>query len=204
MRVRAENLRGFEEGDALKRVRTALESPRGTLTSVGAAMKAASQKAFDDQSFGGTRWEPRMDPNIPGIIRDLEQGKTPPERRFKSRPALMDTGSMWRAINYKVHGDKFVEVGVLSEMFPHAGLLNEGGPDEWTLSQAAQRAAVAWLARIKQTHPDRYEMLWWMGKPENVGYTQRFEHPPRPFIGLPDSLVKDIEKMIGVQIRRRT
>jgi len=202
-RVSAEDLRRFEEGAALRRVRMAIERPRDTLKSIGLAMVSESQRSFDEQAFGGSEWDARMNPNIPGIIRDLEEGKTPPERRFRDRAALVDTGSMRRAIAEKVHGDAYVEVGVLSAQFPHAALLNFGGPDSWTLSRKAQQAAVAWLRRLKTSNRERYDMLWWMGEEDNVGVEERFEHPPRPFIGLTDQTIKDVEQMIGVQIKRR-
>jgi hypothetical protein len=75
-------------------------------------MVAESQQSFRDQRFGSDAWEPRAPVNVFAIIADFHAGKkSPPQRRFESRPALRDTGRLAQSISWKLVGTDVVEVG---------------------------------------------------------------------------------------------
>lgn len=79
----------FEKGAKIERIESKLANPEVALRQVGALMVAESQRAFRDQKFGEKAWDARKGKiNVFGIIADFYEGKkSPPARRFESRPA---------------------------------------------------------------------------------------------------------------------
>ena len=92
-------------------------------------MVSASQKAFKEQRFNDVPWPPRYpgmdDPfvNIAGAIEDFRRGPNLPARRFEKRPALIDSGNLFRSISFRLIGDEAVEVG---SNLPYARFHNSG------------------------------------------------------------------------------
>jgi phage gpG-like protein len=81
--------------------------------------------AFQKQGRG-TKWESRMTPNIPGIIRDLSSGQNIKKRRFDPRPALMDTGRLKNSGATRTVGNKIY----WGSNLPYSGLHQWGGKSE--------------------------------------------------------------------------
>lgn len=95
---------------------------REVLDGLGALAAARAQRAFRLQR-GRKPWAPRMTPNVPGIVRDLNLGREPSPRRWRGRPALVDTGRLRSSITWRV-GAREVVVGT---NLPYAATQNEGG-----------------------------------------------------------------------------
>lgn len=87
----------------IREIESRFKDPSGFLKQVGFLLLSASQKAFVDQKFGSAKWPARMNPNVPGAMRDLEKGPSIKERRFDPRPAVMDTGTLKRSLSPAVH-----------------------------------------------------------------------------------------------------
>lgn len=115
------------------------------MDSLGALLTARSQASFRTQGKRGRPWPPRLTPNVPGIIRDLNSGGSPKARRFQPRPALVDTGTLRRSITWEVSGSgREVTVGT---NVPYAKLHNEGGDSTSTLTSQGRQRLAAWLRR---------------------------------------------------------
>lgn len=110
--------------DELKQFRGRLEDPRGALTRVGALMLAASQKAFDDQSYGPERWPERYEGqsepfiNVAGALSDVLRDRQIKGRRFDRRPALVDVGTLRGSLTFGLKGKKSVSVGTTDPKAP--------------------------------------------------------------------------------------
>lgn len=122
------------------RLRRQLNNPTPLMRQLGALMVAESGRAFDESRLGEYEW-PKRYPNmgdgdnfvnIAGIVQDFADGKTPPLRRFQSRPPLLDTGWLRRTMkdtakSMTILGRYDVEVGSND---PRANRHQWGGQDE--------------------------------------------------------------------------
>lgn len=108
------------------------------LQKIGVLMQRKSVNAFKTQKRGSFAWPERMNPNVPGIVRDLNAGGNPKARRFVGRPALTDTGGLKQSITWDVRGDSVV----IGTSRPYAKTQNEGGESQITLtSEGRQKLA---------------------------------------------------------------
>jgi phage gpG-like protein len=187
----AENFE-LDEGDALRVLsKVAGGDATAALTKVGALLVASSQRAFRDQAFNGVMWPPRLVPNIPGIVSDLNRGVTPPARRFQERPALVDTGNLRRSITFNVDSPTSVVVGT---SVPYASVHQTGGQ---TVVQVNDQGR-AGLAKLLGTARGR-QFQAQLGAALNSEAIFR-NVPSRPFVGLQKTDAAKIEQILGQSI----
>ncbi len=113
----------FEPGAKLRALAATIAKPTAILNKFGAFMVGRATKAFREQKRGAAIWPVRHVPNIPGIISDMERGRTPPPRRWKDGPAGLDEGTLVKSLTWRLVGTKAVEIGSL---LPYAGKINDG------------------------------------------------------------------------------
>lgn len=108
----------IETREELDRFVARLENEtRVPLDIMGGRLATSSQKAFTDQQFGDFSWPARYfgkgDPfvNVAGAIEDLTTGARIKSRRFETRPALTDTGTLFKSITHEVKSGTEVQVG---------------------------------------------------------------------------------------------
>lgn len=136
----------LDEGDVVRRALAAFGNLDRLLNAVGLMAVAHSQKAFDDQAFSGIPWEPRMNPNIPGVITDVNAGKTPRPQRFTDRPALVDTGRLHASIAHRIVGPDTVEVG---SRLPYASIHHLGLDSESpAITKQGQKKLAEWFRSL--------------------------------------------------------
>jgi len=186
---------GFRKGAKIGRFEKALTNPSGALRSIGAMMVAESQLAFKRQQFGRDRWPGRGVPNVMGIIADFAAGKdAPPNRRFQSSPALVDTGRLKGSISFEVSSNT-VSVG---SNLPYAKTLHSGGEVESEpITSDMQTRMAEWLRGESR---ERQKKLGWMLNPQLAGSTVTTKVPARPFVGITKETVEDIHEILGVEI----
>jgi len=104
------------------------------LRKIGEVILKEARESFRSQSFQGTPWEPRYpnqegsEINIAGAVKDLNESPVIKSGRFKSQPALIDTGALLRSLNgmdaIRVTETKVVRVG---SKLPYARIVQTGG-----------------------------------------------------------------------------
>lgn len=185
----------FNEGDKIRRWKSGLRNPQGALKAIGALMVSESVRAFKMQRFGKTAWAPRGVPNVYGIIADLHgTARVPKKRRFEATPALVDTTRMKSTIAFQLKGTKSVEVG---SNLPYSGVLHEGGPIEsLPINEQVRDKLAKWLKGAGKKW--RKDLGFLFSKKE--GETLKGKVEARPFVGLTDQSIKDIEEAIRVTV----
>lgn len=185
----------FRKGRKLERIERKVDNPQEALKQIGALMVAESQRAFKLQEFGSKKWDARAPVNVYGIIADFADGKrTPPNRRFESRPALRDTDRLVGSIAFAVKGNT-VEVGTNLD---YASVHNFGGTIESkTITKSVQSLLGAWL---KGKGKDMRAILGWLLNPDLTGTKLQGEVPARRFVGITPKTIKDVKRAIGVHI----
>lgn len=219
------------EGDGLRLLRETVDRPRAVLTGIGALLVRTSQRAFREQRMGNVSWKSRgetgMNPNWPAILADFAAGKaSPPERRFQDRPALADRGDLKRSVTFRVVGDDTVEAG---SNLPYAAVLHSGGESQTvTITKAIQDRLSDWIDKMIGRGQRAAKRQWgvgttdkqmasaaksvkrggvanklqWLLNPSLQGQALTVKHPPRPIVGLPDDLVREVESLFGITLRK--
>lgn len=187
----------YSPGARLRKIERTLDNPERPLKKIGALMTAESQEAFSEQEFDEKQWPGRRVPNVFGILADFAAGKkSPPQRRFESRPALRDTGRLAASISWSIVASDTVEVGT---NLAYAGVQHAGGDVESVeITEKIQDALWAWL-RKKKNQEWRSKLGWLLNK-KFRGTKLKARVPARPFVGLTRQGRKDIEEAIGVTI----
>lgn len=186
----------FKRGAKLDRIDRRLDNPEAALKAIGALMTAESQGAFKRQSFGKDRWPERARLNVFGIIADFHQGRrSPPARRFESRPALRDTGRLSSSIAFRLIGTHVVEVG---SNLPYAGVHNFGGEVESKPITASVRSAL-WRWLKKQDRQMRRRLGWLLNK-KFTGETLVSDVPARRFVGVTSRTQDYVQRAVGAEI----
>lgn len=190
----------FEKGAKVERWERNLERPEAALRQVGALMVAESQRAFRDQKLGDAPWEPRAPVNVFGIVADFHAGKkSPPQRRFESRPALRDTGRLAQSVAFKLVGQDVVEVG---SNLPYAGTLHKGGEVESKpITDQVRQALGRWLKGAGSKHRAR---LGWILNRKFAGKQLKQKVPARPIVGITKQTLADVKEAVGVRIMETT
>lgn len=152
-------------------------------------MVGKTQQAFRDQGRGGVAWQGRGVPNRVGILRDLEAGRTPPERRFEARPAAIDTGRLRASIAYRVEGESTVVVG---SSLPYASDVQRGSSVSINVTGQLRSALADWLRSLQgeRKRVARSAMGWLF----RVGVLTTTV-PPRPFVMVTDEDRRKIREL---------
>jgi len=191
---------GFRKGAKMERFEKALENPSKALKQIGAMMVSEFQRSFKAQGFGGERWKARAPINIYGIISDFHAGKsTPPSRRFKKRPVLIDTGGgggMSASFGIRVSGNTVI----VDNTKPYADKHMRGGPIEsLPITADVQRKVSDFISR-GSVSDEVFNRLAFLLDKRLTGTTLKGEVVARPFMGITKQLVADVEEMVGVNI----
>lgn len=187
-------------GDWLVRLKQAAQNPITTLKRIGALVTSRSQKRFATQTDPeGKAWPARMNPNIPGILDDLERGASVKARRWEGRPALVDYGSMRQSINWRLIATDTVEIGTpdprakmhhfgLERVIPITQAMKDGLRE--MLSKFRRKAKRHWAAAPGFTDdPSRLAFL--LHRDE-----YKFKLIRRQFIGLDAQDEEDVREII--------
>lgn len=175
-----------------------LSDTRELLDAIGVLLLARAQQAFRQQRRGRQVWPPRMVPNVPGIVRDLNAGGFPKSRRFEPRPAVVDTGLLRNSIVSEVAADgKSVTVGTTVH---YAATQNEGGESDVTLTSTGRRQLTTWLRRDASAR--ELGLGWLFNKPTFVVQVRE-----RRFLDIDRDdrklIVRETEQAIARQARGR-
>lgn len=135
----------LEEGSVIGAMDGLTRRPEDLLNMIGLMATAYSQQAFEEQRLGDDVWNPRMNPNIPGIINDVNAGRPPRPQRFTDRPALVDTGSLQGSVAHEVISKSEVDVG---SKHPAAAIHQLGLPsDAPAITAEGQKVLWQWMKR---------------------------------------------------------
>jgi len=175
-----------------------LQRPREVMEAIGALMQGRAVAAFRQQRRGSKAWAPRMVPNVPGIVRDLNAGGFPKSRRFEPRPAVVDTGLLRNSITWAVGANgRSVTVGTT---VPYAATQNEGGSSDVTLTSGGRRQLTLWLRRDESAR--ELGIGWLFSKP-----TFTVNVRARPFLVIDRDdrrmIIREVEREIERQSRGR-
>jgi phage gpG-like protein len=139
----------FDEGDMMRNLGRGFTNPQRLMKRLGFLIATRGKEAFADQKRGPFVWKPRHVPNLPGILSDLNEGKTAiPNRRFEPRPALIDKGRLLADIssNEAVHVEGSFRVAVGSRL-PYASLHQFGGEVDFPITDTLKAKIAALLGR---------------------------------------------------------
>lgn len=195
------------------------------LNQIGMLGVESSQQAFRDQAFGGIKWPARYpgqgDPkfNVAGALQDFKAGRTAPKPiRFQDRPAGVDEGlrgGVWGSLSWRVDG----KTVVWGSQKPHAARVNLGGPSVITYDKATKKRIGDWLYQPSSPRPQRRKttkerfsqakvksLKGNRTREEYAKYLRPLLRPDRnvlkteviarPFVGVTDTLSKDINRAI--------
>ena len=185
----------FDPGDKMRRIGRNLVNPKAALKQIGAMMVAESQRAFKVQKRGKHKWAARAPINVYGIIADFHQGKrTPPNRRFESRPVLRDTGRLAASISFQLRGRMVVEAGT---NLGYANTLHRGGKiASKPITAQVKDLLGRWLKGKGSEYAGRLGFL--LNKRDGEVLTGKVE--ARPIVAITKSLREDVKEAVGVKI----
>lgn len=187
----------IDKGAKIERWEQALANPSVALRQIGALMVAESQEAFRNQRFGGQAWPERRVPNVFGIIQDLYEGKKSiPKRRFEARPALRDTGRLAASIAWQLVGTDAVEVG---SNLPYAADHQVGGKVQSKPLNEQVRAGLNAFLKTRTGKKWRPQLGWLLNK-KFAGKSIEQTVPARPFVGITDQTIADVQEAVSVKI----
>lgn len=146
----------FDEGSRVRALGKRLRDLRPALKQIGAYLVSQAQSAFRLQGRS-EGWPLRMTPNIPGIVRDLNQGSDPKPRRFTGGPALTDTGRLRQSITSRI-SRRSVIVG---SALPYAATHQRGGTSRVTITNLGRDTLRDFLAR-NRGDPTLSPALGWL------------------------------------------
>lgn len=169
-------------GQGLRVISSKLGDPSEALDGIGAYLTSQTQKAFREQRRGDAVWPGRMNPNVPGIVSDLNRGSTPPGRRFSDRPALVDTGRLRASFSWRRRGRSEVVVGT---QLDYAAVHQRGGNVDVVLTPTGRANLREFLRDRKDLRP---ALGWLFQRPR---FTVRVR--PRPFL----AITRDDQRAIG-------
>ncbi len=188
-------------GRWLVSLKRAVQNPTRTLKRIGVMVTSRIQKRFETQvGPDGKTWAPRMTPNIPGILMDLERGSTVKSRRFEERPAVVDFGHLMNSISHRIESVDSVLIGTTKayasaqhfgaeRVIPITQTMKNGLRELLrTFRRTAKRAARAG-APAPQHDLTRLAFLLYRDE-------FKFNIIPRPFVGISDEDHDDIIEII--------
>lgn len=129
----------------LESLKERLKNPEPLMQGIGLYLVGQAQRAFREQGRGGTSWAERSVPNRMGVLMDLQQGKTPPARRFQARPAAIDTGRLRSSIAHRIEGTRVI----VGSNLPYASDIQRGGTKTVQMDAQLRRALADWLKSLR-------------------------------------------------------
>ncbi len=144
----------FDEGSRVQILDERLKGQRSALTQIGAYLVSQAQSSFRSQGRSSA-WPPRMTPNMPGVVRDLNAGQNPKSRRFEPGAALTDTGRLRQSITFQVDKNS-VTVGT---NLPYAAVHQSGGTSTVTMTQLGRDTLTAFL---RENRDEKFSQLGWL------------------------------------------
>lgn len=144
------NIEETAEGLAIRGMEERVENPFPFLNQVGLIVVADSQKHFRDQEFDGIPWPERYPNqegpklNIAGALTDAAAGRSNPlARRFRDRPAGIDTGNLRRSVTYRIEGTDVIAGSTAA----NAQITQEGGRTAINVTSTIRNTINQWLKR---------------------------------------------------------
>lgn len=201
------NIKKFEA------IKNNIDNPGRILKQIGEMIRSRMQNAFVEQSRGAYKWRERKTPNIMGILSDLELGTRVKKRRFDSRPALVDTGTLLRSFG---RGERNIELTKKTRLevgtpISYAPTLNIGGESSMRITKTMKKNLAKYLKRdrgrakrsdnlaIQQQSKDRNKQLGWIFKKDEV----KTRIPARPFAIITPIDLKDSVAIIKKEFTRK-
>lgn len=187
-----------------------INNPARILRQMGELMRSRIAQSFPNQARGNIQWPGRGVPNVMGAIEDLGKSSTIKERRFESRKALMDTGTLLRSFgrgeaNTEITSKYKIEVGT---PLPYAPVLNTGGESEKAVTRAVKENLARYLKRMrgkakrsvsglaKDKFSERAKSLGFLFRRDRVKVNIR----PRPFAVVDEQDTRDFVRIINREI----
>lgn len=203
-----------------------VEHRRDTLLEIGRILGRDAYKAFGRQALGARPWAASRVMNRSGAILDLAAGPSIKERRWQSRPSLIDYGDLrkrtveWPA-NVRIGGtsaaakEAGANVVTLVIRHPAARLSQEGGIATTPIYQTAKNNLRQYLKKTRQQRDDAMAK-WDIPKAEKLegrlgmvrrqmgwmlGKRTSFQTrvPARPYLGPTDEA---LDRIVGLIVRR--
>lgn len=144
------------EQKAILKLQRILDNPKPILRQIGMVLLRDAQRSFIDQRLGDIRW-PRRYPkqgfppvNVAGVVADFLAGRqTPPDRRFKDRPAGIDTRMTARSLtaskSFNIQGYK-IEI---KSNTPGAANMQHGGISKLPITDGVKQLLGKWLKTLR-------------------------------------------------------
>lgn len=164
----------------------------------GELMVRRTQDAFRLQGRSEP-WPPRGGPsgiNRIGVLRDLEEGRNPPARRFDPRPAGMDTGTLRNSPAWEP-----VPGGIrFGSSVAHAEDFQEGKEVTIPITGTLRKRLAAWLKKlpegIKEAARAAFGPLFTLG-------VLKVKVPGRVYVEITDQDRDDCQKILQDSIQER-
>lgn len=219
----------FDEGDLLRNLGAGLDNPRRLMKRLGLLVATRGKQAFADQKRGPFVWKPRHVPNVPGILADLNEGKTAiPNRRFQDRPALEDKGRLLADLSSDeaVRSEGAYRVSVGSRL-PYASLHQFGGEVDIPIPDTLKAKIAALLGKTSKSLARKEKVTFGSGPRSGdfAGYAKASSRqsmlegalrpllakrvkgitwhvPARPFVVITDEDMDDLKAMAAEDLLR--
>lgn len=171
------------EGRRVQIIRGRFEDTSPVLERIGRYLVRLNQVGFTNQNFAGRppSWAPRKVPNVAGILTDLAVGRGVSSKRFVPTPALVDTGTLRRSINFRTIGKagkgRTVELFIEGRAAEYGMRMQNGEPTTIGVTQSVRSGLAALLRGMPALRP----MLGWIFRRTSVTIRPR----ARQFFGIP-------------------
>lgn len=146
---------GLEQKAVLK-LKKIIDDPQPTLRKFATILLGQGQRAFIQQRLGDIRWPKRYPKqgfppiNVAGVVADFLAGRTtPPDRRFKDRPAGIDTRLTARSLTPGKAMTIQGYVLTLKSNTPGAQRMAHGGVSKLPVTDGVKSALGNWLKRLR-------------------------------------------------------
>ena len=161
----------------LARLREELDDPKDVLKQIGALIVTQTQRTFTNQrSPSGKPWLERYPSqdgpklNVAGALSDFNKGATTlGSKRFKGRPALVNTGKLKSEWNSKaerttIKSKYVVVVGVSEGVAPYASRMQEGTASTQDITSTGKKSIYAFIKANKKNKKGEAvsEHMGWM------------------------------------------
>lgn len=147
-------------GTRIEAMRQLNASPRPILAKFSVYWIRETQRAFREQGRGPFNWDERINPNVPAILRDVTARPSvkggPGGRRFRGRPALVDTGALKNTVTTRFVRENLIEAGSPQ---PYANAHQLGGPRSIPITRPMKANLWAWMKSLSKAARKRMQAL---------------------------------------------